>query len=120
MAFRSSVRPTPAGTGRGCADPPIRTGLTATDTSPFAKCTSCRPDAADTDCAPCNVSEPPAIVTEFVPLETVIVPGEFELTVNPLPFPMTDLVTPFDKATGVAAGDGPVGAAAPPADCDGG
>src|SRR5215471_15233393 len=48
-AFTSSPKVTPGGTGRDWEDPPIRIGPTATETSPFVRCTSCMPAGTDTE-----------------------------------------------------------------------
>src|SRR5262249_31881651 len=118
-ALTSSPKVTPGGTGRDWEDPPIRIGPTATETSPFVRCTSCMPAGTDTERAPCSVTDPPGIVTEPLPLDTVIIPGELDVTVIPLPFSMADVVTPFDRVTVVAPGDGPLVPVPPPA-CEGG
>src|SRR6185437_9173996 len=91
--FRSSPNVTPGGTlfVPGFAGPLTRIGLTATVTSPFVRCTSCRPELADTEIAPCRVSDPPGKVTELFPLETVIVPGELDVMVRPLPLKIAEL-----------------------------
>ena len=58
------------------------------------------------------------MVTLFVPLDTVIVPGELDVTVRPLPLNMAEFVTPLDGVTVVKAGDGPLAPALPPGACD--
>jgi hypothetical protein len=37
------------------------------------------------------------MVTLFVPLDTVIVPGEVDVTVSPLPLNIVDVVTPLES-----------------------
>ena len=60
------------------------------------------------------------MVTVLVPLDTVIVPGEVDVTVSPLPLNIAEVVTPLDSVTVVYAGDGPLGLALLPSACDGG
>jgi hypothetical protein len=47
--------------------------------------------------APERFNEPPGMVTLFVPLDTVIVPGEVDVTVSPLPLNIADVVTPLES-----------------------
>lgn len=94
-------------------------GFAATVTSPFGWRTSCTPAPACTDVAPDRFSDPPASVTLLLPLDTVIVPGELEVTDKPLPLNIADVVTPFDSFTVVNSGDGPLGTGFPPEACGG-
>jgi len=45
------------------------------------------------------------MVTVLVPLDTVIVPGEVDVTVSPLPLNIAEVVTLLDSVTVVYAGD---------------
>jgi hypothetical protein len=83
----------------GFAGAPAVVGFAATVTSPFGWRTSCTPAPAWTDTAPERFIDPPGMVTLFVPLETVIVPGEVDVTVSPLPLNIADVVTPLDSVT---------------------
>src|ERR1700731_2126667 len=81
-----------AGDGAG-----VGGGLAATVTSPFGWRTICRPEPAPTEMAPDRTTEPPGKVTEFVPLETVIVPGILDVTSRPpSPLGRFALVTPLE------------------------
>lgn len=92
----------------------------ATVTSPFGWRISCTIAPAWTDAAPERFIDPPGMVTVLVPLDTVIVPGEVDVAVSPLPLNIAEVVTPLDSVTVVYAGDGPLGLALLPSACDGG
>ncbi|MGC1876651.1 MAG: hypothetical protein WA699_17700, partial [Pseudolabrys sp.] len=77
----------------------------ATVTSPFGWRISCTLAPAWTDAAPERFIDPPGMVTVLVPLDTVIVPGEVDVTVSPLPLNIAEVVTLLDSVTVVYAGD---------------
>lgn len=66
---------------------------------------ACTPAPAWTDAAPERFIDPPGMVTVLVPLDTVIVPGEVDVTVSPLPLNIAEVVTLLDSVTVVYAGD---------------
>jgi len=67
----------------GFAGPLAPVGFAATVTSPFGWRTSWIPAPARTDIVPERFIVPPGMVTLFVPLDTVIVPGDVDVTVSP-------------------------------------
>ncbi|MGC1840891.1 MAG: hypothetical protein WA730_00600, partial [Pseudolabrys sp.] len=85
-AFRSSVKVTPGGPlfapAVGFVGALATAEFAATVTSPFGWRISCTPAPAWTDAAPERFIDPPGMVTVLVPLDTVIVPGEVDVTVS--------------------------------------